>query len=206
MFTARVKRLLAVMGLLELLLTVLCACVPAINVARVLIALLPAFLPVWVVLGALLVWPVEKLISWLYLRQAKQLLAQRPDLIRVGITGSYGKTSVKFILGTILREKYPTLVPPSSFNTPMGLTRVIRTRLTPSHRIFLAEMGARHVGDIKELCALVHPTYGVLTSVGPQHLDTFKDIEHIKSTKYELMEAVPEDGVCFFPDDGAICR
>ena len=97
-------------------------------------------------------------------------------------------------------------MPPSSFNTPMGLTRVIRTKLSPSHRVFLAEMGARHVGDIKELCRLVHPGYGVLTSVGPQHLDTFKDIEHIKSTKYELMDAVPEGGICFFPDDAAICR
>ena len=101
--TARVKRLFGAMGLLMGVLTLLCACLSSLSLARALIALLPALLPLWVVLGALLAWPMEKLISQLYLRQAKQLLAERPDLIRVGITGSYGKTSVKFILGTILR-------------------------------------------------------------------------------------------------------
>ena len=112
----------------------------------------------------------------------------------------------KFILGTILQEKYQTLITPSSFNTPMGVTKIIRERLTPATQVFVAEMGARHVGDIKELCRLVHPRYGVLTSVGPQHLDTFHTLERIKNTKYELMDAVPADGCCFFPDDGAICR
>ena len=88
----------------------------------------------------------------------------------------------------------------------MGVTKIIRERLTPATQVFVAEMGARHVGDIKELCRLVHPRYGVLTSVGPQHLDTFHTLERIKNTKYELMDAVPADGCCFFPDDGAICR
>ena len=76
----------------------------------------------------------------------------------------------------------------------------------PAHQVFVAEMGARHVGDIKELCRLVHPHHGVLTSVGPQHLDTFRTLERIKSTKYELMAAIPDGGCCFFPDDQAICR
>ena len=112
---------------------------------------------------------------------------------------------MKFILGTLLQEKYQTLVTPASFNTPMGVTRIIREKLRPAHQVFVAEMGARHVGDIREMCRLVHPTLGVLTSVGPQHLDTFKTMERIKQTKYELMEAIPQDGCCFFPEDGGIC-
>lgn len=168
--------------------------------------LLFLLLPVFMALGGLLAWPIEKGISELYFRDAQRILREHKDLIRIGITGSYGKTSVKFILGTLLQEKFNTLVTPSSFNTPMGVTKVIRTQLTPAHQVFVAEMGARHVGDIKEMCRLVHPRYGVLTSVGPQHLDTFKTLERIKSTKYELMDAIPEDGICFFPDDGAICR
>ncbi len=167
---------------------------------------LALLLPMWVALAGLLAWPIEKLISELYFRDAQRILRNRPDLIKIGITGSYGKTSVKFILGTLLSEKYQTLVTPSSFNTPMGVTRIIRTKLQPSHQVFVAEMGARHVGDIKEMCRLVHPTYGVLTSVGPQHLDTFKTIERIRDTKFELMDALPENGCGFFPDDGAICR
>ena len=170
------------------------------------IGLFPLLLPLWVALGGLCAWPVEKLVSEMYFRDAQKKLASRPDLIKIGITGSYGKTSVKFILGTILQEKFQVLVTPSSFNTPMGVTRIIREKLMPAHQVFVAEMGARHVGDIKEMCRLVHPLHGVLTSVGPQHLDTFHSLDRIKSTKYELMDAIPDGGCCFFPDDKAICR
>ena len=170
------------------------------------VGLFPLLLPLWVALGGLCAWPIEKLVSEMYFRDAQKKLAARPDLIKIGITGSYGKTSVKFILGTILQEKFQVLVTPSSFNTPMGVTRIIREKLMPAHQVFVAEMGARHVGDIKELCRLVHPHHGVLTSVGPQHLDTFHTLERIKSTKYELMDAIPDGGCCFFPDDKAICR
>jgi len=117
-------------------------------------------------LGGLLAWPIEKGISELYFRDAQKILRSRPDLIRIGITGSWGKTSVKFILGTMLAEKYPTLVTPASFNTPMGLTRVIRERLTPAHQVFIGEMGARHRRDIRDLCRLVHPTIGISCDVG----------------------------------------
>lgn len=170
------------------------------------IGLFPLLLPLWVALGGLCAWPLEKLVSEMYFRDAQKKLASRPDLIKIGITGSYGKTSVKFILGTMLQEKFQVLVTPSSFNTPMGVTRIIREKLMPAHQVFVAEMGARHVGDIKELCRLVHPHHGVLTSVGPQHLDTFHTLERIKSTKYELMDAIPDGGCCFFPDDQGICR
>jgi UDP-N-acetylmuramoyl-tripeptide--D-alanyl-D-alanine ligase len=122
------------------------------------------------------------------------------------VTGSYGKTSVKHIIGAILSRKYPTLVTPASFNTPMGVSRAIREQLTPSHKVFVAEMGARHVGDIRELCRLVKPMVGVLTSVGPQHLETFKTIERVAKTKYELIEALPENSHSYFCDDHAICK
>ena len=166
----------------------------------------PVFLPLWIALCGLLAWPLEKAISEMYFRDAQRILKSRDDLIRIGITGSWGKTSVKFILGTILEEKYHTLVTPASYNTPMGVTKVIRTRLEPSHRVFIAEMGARHVGDIREMCRLVHPQIGIITSVGPQHLDTFKTIERITKTKYELIEALPQDGSAYFADDEDICR
>ncbi len=205
--TMRVKRTYAVTAMLF---TVLCAIVGFVLTGSeprlYFIGLFPLLLPIWIALGGLLAWPIEKLVSEMYFRDAQKKLAARPDLIRIGITGSYGKTSVKFILGTILQEKFQVLVTPSSFNTPMGVTRIIREKLMPAHQVFVAEMGARHVGDIKELCRLVHPLHGVLTSVGPQHLDTFHTIERIKSTKYELMDAIPDGGCCFFPDDQAICR
>ncbi|MBQ3484066.1 MAG: UDP-N-acetylmuramoyl-tripeptide--D-alanyl-D-alanine ligase [Clostridia bacterium] len=205
--TMRVKRTYIVSLIVFTLLIALAAfLLPGEEPKLYLLGLFPLLMPLWVALGGLCAWPLEKLVSEMYFRDAQRKLAARPDLIKIGITGSYGKTSVKFILGTILQEKFQVLITPSSFNTPMGVTRIIREKLTPAHQVFVAEMGARHVGDIKELCRLVHPHYGVLTSVGPQHLDTFRTIDRIKSTKYELMDAIPEGGCCFFPDDGAICR
>ena len=200
--TARVKRLY---GVSAVVLFGLNAAMVAFTGSYLALAVLSFLLPMTVALCGLLAWPIEKLISEMYFRDAQRILRNRKDLICIGITGSYGKTSVKFILGTILQEKFQTLITPASFNTPMGLTKVIRTKLLPSHQVFVAEMGARHVGDIKELCRLVHPTLGVITSVGPQHLDTFKTLERIKKTKYELMDAIPADGHCFFPDDEGIC-
>ena len=167
-------------------------------------ALVPLGLPLWTALAGYLAWPVEKLIQHAYLSDAKKKLLANDRLIRIGITGSYGKTSTKFILAAILSQKYNVLATPASFNTPMGLTRVIRERLTPAHQVFIGEMGARHRRDIRELCDLVHPTIGILTSVGPQHLDTFKTIENITATKYDLIEALPADGTAYFQNDGGI--
>ena len=204
--TPRMKRLyavsLTVMTMILIGISLMTGAEPFRNIP---VHVFPLLLPLWTALCGLLAWPIEKAISELYFRDAQRILRERKDLIRIGITGSWGKTSVKFILGTILEEKYQTLVTPASFNTPMGVTKVIRTRLEPGHRVFVAEMGARHVGDIKEMCRLVHPQMGILTSVGPQHLDTFKTVERVAGTKYELIEALPPDGEAFFADDGGIC-
>lgn len=213
-YTPRIKRLYLVSGIvffLILLLSVLYGSRGNGSETRpgpgfVICVSFPFFLPVWVALGGLIAWPFEKLISELYFRDAQRILKSRPDLIKIGITGSWGKTSVKYILGTLLEEKYHTCITPASFNTPMGVTKVIRSQLEPGHRVFVAEMGARHVGDIREMCRLVHPEYGVLTSVGPQHLDTFKTLDRVKKTKYELIDALPPEGAAFFADDNGICR
>ena len=199
--TSRVKRLYVVHFLVMTLVSWICVSAAAASVVFV----WPVFLPLIVALSGLLAWPVEKAISECYFRDARRKLLANERLIRIGITGSYGKTSVKHILGTILSEKYPTLITPASFNTPMGVSRAIRERLMASHQVFVGEMGARHVGDIKEMCRLVKPTVGIITSVGPQHLETFKSIERVAKTKYELIEGLPSDGNCFFYDDGAFC-
>lgn len=201
-FTGRIKRLYVVLTLVMLALSYGLA---AISPIAILPALFPLALPFTVAIGGLLAWPIEKGISELYFRDARKKLLAIPGLTRIGVTGSYGKTSVKHILGTLLSERYPTLITPASFNTPMGVSRAIREKLTPSYQVFVGEMGARHVGDIKEMCRLVRPTIGVITSIGPQHLETFKTQERITKTKYELIEALPKDSHSFFPDDDGIC-
>ena len=190
--TARVKRLYVILTLVLLIFSLI---QPGML----------ALLPLLVALAALIALPIEKSINRMYMRDAQKKLFANDGLIRIGITGSYGKTSVKVILYTILSQKYNVLSTPASFNTPMGLTRVIRERLEPAHQIFLAEMGARHKQDIKELTDFIQPTIGVLTSVGPQHLDTFKTLDTIINTKYDLIRALPKDGFAVFNGDNDIC-
>ena len=145
--------------------------------------------------------PIENGINRHYINDAKSILAEHPDLLIIGVTGSYGKTSVKFYLETLLRQKYNVLVTPESYNTPMGVVKTIRGKLRPIHEIFVCEMGARYVGEIKEICDIVHPKHGVITSIGPQHLDTFGSMENIQKTKFELADALPEDGILFLNGD-----
>ena len=141
--------------------------------------------------------PMEKFIQKRFYKDAKRILNQNKDLIIIGITGSYGKTSSKYILSRILSEKFNVLMTPGSYNTTMGVVRTIREQLRPVHEVFVVEMGAKEKGDIKEICDLVKPRYGLITSIGPQHLETFKNIETVIDTKFELADSLPEDGKAF---------
>ena len=155
-------------------------------------------------LANLLIYPLERTINAAYLLSArKRIRTLQPKVI--GITGSYGKTSTKYILHQILSQKFNTLMTPDSYNTPMGICKVIRGELTAEHEIFIVEMGAYKRGDIRELCNLAFPQIGILTAVGPQHLERFKSIENIAQTKYELIEALPADGLAVFNCDNEIC-
>lgn len=139
--------------------------------------------------------PIEKCVYYYYFNKAKKKVSDMPRLNVVGVTGSYGKTSSKNILADILKVKYDTMPTPKNFNTPYGLMLTINNHLDKFTEYFIAEMGACEVGQIKELCDFVHPTYGILTKVGVAHLDSFKSEENIQKTKFELIESLPSDGI-----------
>ena len=134
--------------------------------------------------------PLERVGKQRYINEAKKILKSMPNLIVIGVTGSYGKTSVKNFLTKILSSKYEVLTTPQNYNTPMGVVKTIRENLKATHQIFICEMGARNIGEIKEICDIVNPTLGIITSVGPQHLETFKSIENISKTKFELADYI----------------
>ncbi|MGI5891357.1 MAG: UDP-N-acetylmuramoyl-tripeptide--D-alanyl-D-alanine ligase [Bacillota bacterium] len=138
--------------------------------------------------------PVEKAINNKFLNEAKNIIRSMPFLTSIAVTGSYGKTSCKFILGEVLSEEFMTLVTPASYNTPMGITRVIRENLRSTHEMFVAEIGAKQKGDVAEICQLVNPKVGIITAIGPQHLETFGSLENIINTKFELIDAIPDAG------------
>ena len=164
-------------------------------------------LPVNMIFANFLISPTETWVKERYIKKARKVLNKKEykDLIKIGITGSYGKTSTKFILKTILSEKYNVLATPGSFNTTMGNVRVIREELKPEHQVFISEMGARKRYDIQEICQFVNPQIGIITSIGAQHLETFKKTENVAKTKGELLKGVTYDGTVFLPKDNSHC-
>lgn len=162
--------------------------------------------PILVPLANLINKPLEKTIQNWYINDAKKKLASMPSLHKVGITGSYGKTSMKFYLSELLNSQYETLKTPESFNTPMGVTITVRRDLKPTHEYFICEMGARRVHEIKELCGIADPHDGIITSVGPQHLETFGSIKNVLNTKFELADAVSPLGKLYLNGDNDLIR
>lgn len=190
-FTTRVKRLVATSVILFAIPTALCSVFGFLFLLPV-IFLLTAYI---VFLAAVINTPVENAVRNWYISDAKKIIKSRKhNLTVIGITGSYGKTSTKFYLAKLLAKKYNVLMTPASYNTTMGVVKVVREMLKPSHEIFICEMGARNTGEIKEICDIVLPDMGIITSVGPQHLETFKSIENVIKTKFELADAIPENG------------
>jgi UDP-N-acetylmuramoyl-tripeptide--D-alanyl-D-alanine ligase len=200
-YTPRVRRMVAtdlvICGLVVLLVGIL-AGLPSLSGA--IMMLVSAQLPMCLLVN-LVNHPMEAGINRHYINDAERRLAEVPGLKVLGVTGSYGKTSVKFYLQTLLQDHFNVLVTPESYNTPMGVVKTIRGELKPTDELFICEMGARCVGEIKEICDIVHPDWGVITSIGPQHLETFHTIENIKSTKFELGDALPAGGLLFLNGD-----
>lgn len=151
------------------------------------------FVPLALVGGNLLLAPFEAKTQRRYWREAQEVL-RRVDPMVIAITGSYGKTSVKHILGHVLETAAPTLITPGSVNTAMGIARVIRERLQPHHRYFVVEMGAYGPGSIRRLCALTPPRMGIVTAIGMAHYERFKSLETVAEAKFELAEAVAAQG------------
>jgi len=194
-YTKRVIRLIITTILLSVLLIFLAGKLfNGVGMVAFVAVLLLVLAPFIVVLANLINSPIESAIRRWYYNDAAKMLAARPDLTIIGITGSFGKTSTKNYLYRILSEKYNTLVTPGNFNTTLGVVRTVREQLKPYHKIFIVEMGAKQRGDIKEICDLVHPSIGIVTSVGDMHLETFGSRENILATKFELLDALPANG------------
>ncbi len=198
--TGRAKRLLAA-ALAPPVLLVLAAIVLAFTglttVALAAVLALGVFLlagsPWTLVTANILLKPLQNTINRRYVQRARRSLREWDPLV-VGITGSYGKTTTKFCVGAVLEADRPTLVTPESYNSFLGVIRTINEHLQARHRAFVVEMGMFRRGDITELCELVHPTVGVITAIGPMHLERLGSIEAIVAAKGELLDALPPDG------------
>lgn len=207
-FTARARRLLVSWGLLAALsCAAMWTALPLPLARRALATALGvmAGCPILLIAANLCNWPVEEAVRRRYLRDARRRLEAWGGTV-VAITGSYGKTTTKEMLATLLERRYSVCRTPESYNTPMGLCRVVRERLRPQHEVLVVEMGAYGPGEIRQLCRLVRPRIGVITVVGHQHLERFRTPEAIARTKYELVEELPPGGVAVFNQDDPVSR
>lgn len=166
------------------------------------VVLLPYLSPFVLVAANALLAPLEGAFRRKFIEKCRARLAESAA-IKVGVTGSYGKTSVKNALAAMLAEKYSVLATPASYNTPLGIC--LAAEGLDGKEVFIAEMGARRRGDIAELCELVRPALGAVVSVGNQHLETFGSAEAVLETKGELPAFMGESGFMVFGRDEG-CR
>ena len=179
----------------------------ALSAPPVLVILLVQAVPLALVAAVKLLQPQEDRIQRGFWSEAHEKLKRLAPTV-IGVTGSYGKTSTKHILGHILEATGSALITPGSVNTPMGISRIVRERLEPFHRNFVVEMGAYGPGSIERLCRLAPPDIAVVTAIGPAHYERFKSLDTVAKTKFELPaaaiarggKAIVNDGVLAFAD------
>ena len=155
--------------------------------------------PLLISLSHFIILPLEELIKLTYIKKAKKKIKGK-KIIKIGITGSYGKTSTKNILMQILEKQYKVCATPFNYNTEMGITKTILNSLD-DHEIFIAEMGARKRLDIKKVADIVSPDIAIITTIGKAHLESFKTVSEIEKTKFELCQSLPKDGKAIFNGD-----
>ena len=211
-FTARARRLLGVaLAIPTVVLAVTALAViagaptwvaPVVGTASAAVGIVAA--PELLFLADTLLKPVQGLETRRFVQQARRKLDEIAP-VSIGITGSFGKTTTKACVAEVAELRGPAYATPASYNTYLGVVRAINEGLTTRHRAFIAEMGAYRLGDVEELCELVRPSMGVLTAIGPAHLERFGSLDAIEKAKGELAEQLPPDGAYVTNADDERC-
>lgn len=156
--------------------------------------LLPFVIVLCVLIASLPTYGYRKLMSFL----AQRKIASHPDLLVIGITGSFGKTSTKEFLASILSHKYKVLKTEGSQNTEVAVAQTVNKNLDSSHQIFIVEMGAYKSGEIASICRVVSPQVGIITGINEQHIELFGSIKETMKTKFELIGNLKNGGIAIF--------
>jgi len=197
-FTGRIKRFFVALLFFGLFEDILCVAIASCANFATMIPLFLAF----IVSGAL-----EAILFSGFKNQAQKKLQTHTNMIIVGITASYGKTSIKNFLAHILKARYKTYATPRSVNTLGGVLKDINEDLPSDTEVYIVEMGARGEGDIWEITEFVEPHYAIVGKIGPAHIEYFGTLEKIRDTKMELTksprlkEAWVDSSACINPSD-----
>ena len=168
--------------------------------------LLLFFLPFFLISANVCLFPLETHLKNKKIKKAKEQLRKHKDhLTIIAITGSFGKTSVKELLCYVLSKKYSVIATPENKNTPLGFCE-FANQISLTHEFLIIEMGAYTKGDIKEMCNIIEPDFGVLTGINEQHLERFKNIENIIQTKNELTSSIPQNGIIWVNEENDLAK
>jgi UDP-N-acetylmuramoyl-tripeptide--D-alanyl-D-alanine ligase len=159
-------------------------------------------------LSVLFFSPFTLLYKKILIKRATKKLSQFKDLITIGIVGSYGKTSTKEFLATILSEKFNVLKTFKNQNNEISIAKLILEKLKKEHQIFVCEMGAYKKGEIKKIVKMIKPKIGIITGLNEQHLELFKNMENLISAEggKELVEFLPKNGVLILNGENKTLR
>ncbi|MBK5293134.1 MAG: UDP-N-acetylmuramoyl-tripeptide--D-alanyl-D-alanine ligase [Acidobacteriia bacterium] len=205
-YTSRAKRILhSARCLLILIALLMAAARPSLPLAAVSALLLAYLAPTAVLAANQLLKPVQAHINRGFVASAKKKIRQLHPTV-IGVAGSYGKTSTKYFIDTLLSQRFRTLKTPGSVNTQLGVTRVINDTLTAAHEVFIVEMGAYQRGEVKDVAGVAPPTIAIITSIGPEHFERFLTMENIEDTNYEVIDPLPPSGLAVFNCENAHCR
>ena len=163
-----------------------------------------AFLPLFVSIIVKIVEIPVSIIKKSIIKKAQQKIKKFPKIVTIGITGSYGKTSVKKYLSKLLKCQYgkdAILTTPGHVNTEIGIAQLILKKLSSQHKFFICEMGAYHKSEIERTSKLVKPKVGILTGINEQHLALFGSLQNTIQAKSELIKNLPKDGLAIFNGD-----
>ncbi|MCX6732741.1 MAG: Mur ligase family protein, partial [Candidatus Roizmanbacteria bacterium] len=157
-------------------------------------------------LAVFIIKPLDTYMKHALIKRAKLHLAQFPLLEVVGIAGSYGKTTMKEAVATILLQKYSVLKTPENINTPLGIASLILKRLDSSIEVLVVEMGEYTRGDIQDICAIVKPQTAIITGINEAHLERMGTIENTTAAIFELAQHMNQKGLLVLNEDNALIR
>lgn len=162
-----------------------------------LIVLTPLLNYMAVFISEIILIPFKEIIYYL----AYKKIVNLKNLLVIGISGSYGKTLTKDVLYEFIHKDYKVLKTPKNCNTKLGIAILILRQLSKDHQIFICEVGAYKKGEIQEVCRIIKPKIGIITGINEQHLELFGSLKNIKLAKYELIKALPKNGLAVFNND-----
>lgn len=166
--------------------------------------LLLYFYFIFLALALYIITPIDLLIKSAIIYFAKRKIAKYPNLKIIGIAGSFGKTTFKEILSTLLSEKYNVLKTPKTINTPLGIARLIFKDLNDKTEIFIVEMGEYYKGDVESMCQITHPNISVITGINEAHLEKMGSLKTTISTIFEIAENTKENGTVVINADSSL--